>query len=719
MIRTLFTTSHTPHNLWVEAALTAVHLINLLPTPNLQWDTPYNQYVDIEFHPILPSSPHVPTSITPAADSDSNSQLHGTSLVCTFPAAVVSSHDPAAPSSPLNNNSFALSQPMLQTYSQRPRTQLSPLAPAPVPTTLTSLVPAAPNPTVPAARNPLVTAASNPQVPVAAQSRAPTPHMRTRLQDGIQKPKLHTDGTNLVGCKWVFRIKRHSDGSIERYKARLVTKGFHQRPGIDYAETFNPIVKPATIRTVLSLAVSRGWSLRQLDVKNAFLHGFLQEDVYMAQPPDFIDPTRPSYVCKLYKALYGLKQVPRAWFHRISTFLLSMGFARSQADTSLFIFQQASHTIFLLLYVDNIVVTGSDSTHLQQFISLLGGHFDIKDLGPLSYFLGLQVLLSVFDGALISNPTEYRELVGSLQYLTLTRPDISFAVNTIAQFMSAPLTTHFVAAKRILRYIKGTIDLGLTFTPQTAAAHLSAYSDADWVGCPDSRRSTTRYVITLGTNLISWCSKKQPTVSRSSTESEYCALSHACAETTWLCSILHELGVHLRFPVQLFYCNLSATSTEVEYRALAHTATNLAGIRQVLADLHMCLPTPPVLYFDNLSALALSSNPVFYSRIKHMDTNFHFVRERVQRKDLEVQYVPTEERLADVFTKGLHSPIFLKHCTNLRLRNPAKPEGGFGSHIHHHSDKNGFRVKQQQQQQPHQNGGRFGAREPSTTCWGG
>ncbi|KAI5349105.1 hypothetical protein L3X38_001992 [Prunus dulcis] len=318
---------------------------------------------------------------------------------------------------------------------------------------------------------------------------------------------------NLVGCKWVFRIKRHSNGSIVRYKARLVAKGFHQRPGIDYVETFSPVVKPATIRTVLSLAVSHGWSLRQLEVKNAFL----QEDVYTAQPPGFIDPIRPSYVCKLHKALYGLKQAPRPWFHHFSTFLLFVGFIRSQANTSLFIFQQASHTVFLLLYVDDIVVAGSDSTHLQQFISLLGGHFDIKDLSPLIYYLGLQVLhkygtlhinqlkyahdllhkanllnskpastplaakvrLSISDGALISNPTEYRELVGSLQYLTLTHPDISFVINTVAQFMSAPRTSHLVASKWILRYIKGTIDLGLTFTPQTAAARLSANSDAD------------------------------------------------------------------------------------------------------------------------------------------------------------------------------------------------------------------------------------------------
>ncbi|CAL8158058.1 unnamed protein product [Prunus armeniaca] len=408
----------------------------------------------------------------------------------------------------------------------------------------------------------------------------------------------------------------------------------------------NPVVKPATIRTVLSLSVSRGWSLRQLDVKNAFL----QEDVYMAQPLGFIDPTRPSYVCKLHKALYGLKQAPRAWFHRISTFLLSVGFTRSQADTSLFIFQQESCTIFLLLYVDDIVVTGSDSTHLQQFTSLLGDHFDIKDLGPLSYFLVLQVLhkdgilhinqlkyahdllqkanllnskpaytplaakvlFSVSDGALISNPTEYRELVGNLQYLTLTCPDISFAVNIVAQFMSAPRTPHLVAAKRILRYIKGTIDLGLSFTLQTAAAHLSAYSNADWAGCPDSRRSTTGYVITLGTNLISWCSKKQPTVSRSSTESEYRALSHACAETNWLCSLLHELGVRLQFPVQLF-----------------------------------C---------DNLSTTYMAANLVFHARTRHVELDYHFVREKVALGSHQVCFIPSVDQPADLFTKALHKP---------------------------------------------------------------
>ncbi|KAI5317707.1 hypothetical protein L3X38_037414 [Prunus dulcis] len=290
----------------------------------------------------------------------------------------------------------------------------------------------------------------------------------------------------------------------------------------------------------------------------------------MAQPPGFVDPTRPNHVCKLHKALYGVKQAPRAWFHRISSFLLSFGFQHSQSDSSLFIFRHASYVIFLLLYVDDIVVTGNDSRFLHQFITALGLAFDIEDLGLRHFFLGLQVTtksgglhisqlkyahdllqrhdmlhckpantplaakvpLSDFDGVPLESPSAYREIIGSLQYLTLTRPNLSFAVHSVAQFMAAPRTSHLVAAKRILRYVKGKLDFGLSLSLQPSTARLSAYSDADWVGCPDSRRYTSAYLIYLGSNLISWCSKKQPIVVRSSAKSEYRSLAHSCAETT-------------------------------------------------------------------------------------------------------------------------------------------------------------------------------------------
>ncbi|XP_021834587.1 uncharacterized protein LOC110774362 [Prunus avium] len=238
-----------------------------------------------------------------------------------------------------------------------------------------------------------------------------------------------------------------------------------------------------------------------------------------------------------------------------------------------------------------------------------------------------QVLQS--EGTLLSDPSLYRSVVGALQYLTFTRPDLSYAVNSVCQYMTAPTEIHWLLVKRILRYIQGTLDHGLKFS--SGPWQLHAFSDADWAGDVNTRRSTTGFVVFLGPNPISWQSKKQTSVARS--------------------------------------------STEAEYRSLAHTSADIAWIRQVLQDLKVRLPQQLVLHCDNLSAIALSSNPVFHSHIKHLDTDFHFVRERVQRGDLIVQYIPTEEQVADVFTKGLHSPIFLKHCINLRLGNPTGFEG--------------------------------------------
>ncbi|KAM2791538.1 hypothetical protein PS2_003309 [Malus domestica] len=287
----------------------------------------------------------------------------------------------------------------------------------------------------------------------------------------------------------------------------------------------------------------------------------------MTQPSGFIDPARPHYVCKLHKSFYDLKQAPRAWFYRISSFLLTAGFTQNITDPSLFIYRFGHHTIFFLLYVDDIVLIGSDNFLLQSFVDALGCGFDIKDLGPLQYFLGLQVLthgdslhinqlkyahdllqkhnlehckpeptpiaakvvLLNTDSPLLPSPTALCELVDCLQYLILTRPDIAYAVNTVSQFMSAPRVPHLVVAKCILRYIKGTLDHSLVFRPQSLTTRLCAYSDADWVGCPDTRSSTSGYLIYLGSNLVSWCSKKQLIIARSSAESEYRSLSHSCS----------------------------------------------------------------------------------------------------------------------------------------------------------------------------------------------
>jgi histone deacetylase 1/2 len=292
----------------------------------------------------------------------------------------------------------------------------------------------------------------------------------------------HKKGRNLIDCKWVYRIKRKADGTIDRYKARLVAKVFKQRYGIDYEDTFSPVVKASTIRLVLAISLSKGWSLRQLDVKNVFLHGVLEEEVYMKQPPGYENPSAPYHVCKLDKSLYGLKQAPRAWFAKLSSKLQELGFLASKADTSLFIYIKSGIIIFVLVYVDDIIVTSSSNKAITSLLQDLSSTFALKDLGDLHYFLGIEVKrfnqgivltqqkyaldllnrvglkacktlstplsasekLSITEGELLGpeDGTRYRSIVGALQYLTLTRPDIAFSVNKVCQFLHAPTTVH-------------------------------------------------------------------------------------------------------------------------------------------------------------------------------------------------------------------------------------------------------------------------------------
>ncbi|XP_041995661.1 uncharacterized mitochondrial protein AtMg00810-like [Salvia splendens] len=403
----------------------------------------------------------------------------------------------------------------------------------------------------------------------------------------------HPLNMNIVGSKWVFRTKYCADGSIERYKARLVAQGFTQILGSDFHHTFSLVVKAATVRVVLTLAVQRGWHLQQLDVKNAFLNGVLDKPVYITQPPGFVDPRFPDHVRRLKKAIYGLRQAPLAWF-RFSIFLLSMGFSQSRADSSLFHFHRGPSTIFLLLYVDDIIVTGNDQSLLQRFISQIHKEFAIKDLGRLNYFLGLEVSYThdglfigqakyahdiikrvelldskpvatplsagevlVREGSPFRDPSLYRSLVGVLQYLTITRPDLSYAINLVSQFLQSPTDDHFQALKRIIWYVKGTIHFGLSFTRRTDSSVIG-YSDADWARCIDTRRSTYGYSIFLGRNIVSWSAKKQPTVARSSCESEYRAMANTAVEIIWLSNLLHELQSSPSSRPQLLCDNKSA-----------------------------------------------------------------------------------------------------------------------------------------------------------------
>ncbi|GAA0157982.1 transmembrane signal receptor [Lithospermum erythrorhizon] len=484
---------------------------------------------------------------------------------------------------------------------------------------------------------------------------------------------------NIVNCKWIYRVKKHADGSFQRCKARLVATGVSQQYGVDYFETFSPVVKATTIRIVLHMAVSLGWNIRQVDVNNAFLHGLLSEEVYMKQPPGFKDTTNASYVCKLHKAIYGLKQAPRAWFHRLSARLIQIGFKSSSADSSLFIKSQSGQCVFLLVYVDDIIITGHSTLDNQAIIDQLHSEFALKDLGSLHYFLGIEVLPTPsglhlnqskylaevlervkMDGAKplgnpcttegqissvnqepFSDPTMYRSTVGALQYLTITRPDIAFAVNKACQFMQSPSILHWQFVKRILRYLKGSVQHGILIQP-SSSFELKAYTDADWAGCPDTRRSTSGFVIFMGNSLISWSSRKQKVVARSSTEAEYRSLALCTAELMW--------------------------------------------IQKLLKELHVISSSSPTLFCDNLGATYLSVNLVLHSRIKHVEIDICFVRERVTNGALKVQYVPTLHQIADVLTKGLSTSRF--HILRSKL-NVVSPQfhlrGGVRSYEQEHA----------------------------------
>jgi len=236
-------------------------------------------------------------------------------------------------------------------------------------------------------------------VPSSVRDALADPHWRRAMEEEYAAllanqtwdlvPRL--PGANVVTGKWIWTHKRRADGSLERYKARWVLRGFTQRPGVDYDETFSPVVKPATVRTVLSLALERSWPVHQLDVKNAFLHGTLTETVYCSQPAGFVDSSRPDLVCRLNKSLYGLKQAPRAWYSQFATFLLTLGFTEAKSDTSLFIYHHGGETAYLLLYVDDIVLTASSQSLLQRIIASLQKEFAMKDLGVLHHFLNVTV----------------------------------------------------------------------------------------------------------------------------------------------------------------------------------------------------------------------------------------------------------------------------------------------------------------------------------------
>ncbi|KAK3003520.1 hypothetical protein RJ639_018195 [Escallonia herrerae] len=427
--------------------------------------------------------------------------------------------------------------------------------------------------------------------------------LRNDTWELVPKPK----DIEPVTCKWVYKVKKKADGTVNRFKARLVARGFSQHYGLDYEETFSPIAKMVTVRTIISLAAYKGWKLWQLDVKNAFLYGELDRDVFMEQPQGFVSKQFPHYVFRLKKALYGLKQAPRAWYGKIAQYLTFCGFKVSESDCSMFVKLESGKRVVVLLYVDDMIITGDDNVGISCLRNDLLIRFEMKILGEIGCFLGLEIqkledgyfvsqkvyaqsLLERFnmgesksmstpmepnlklkkhEGKLLEEGRKFRQLVGSLIYLTITRPDIVYSVGVVSQFMDKPQISHLNAAKRILRYVKGTLEYGLRYKKSDRFI-LSGFVDADWAGSA----------------AISWYSKKQQNVTLSSTEAEYVAATMATQECVWLKRLISDIYA------------------KVEYVIPIHC--------------------------DNESAIKLAENPVFHARTKHIEVQHHFVREKME-----------------------------------------------------------------------------------------
>lgn len=489
--------------------------------------------------------------------------------------------------------------------------------------------------------------------------------------DYVKKEDL-PKGTNILPVKWVYKIKTDENGVISLYKARLTPKGFRQKYGVDYNEVFAATGMYKTMRVGLSLAAKWNHELEQLDIPTAFLNADVEEDIYMELPDGYKD-AHVGMVCKLRKSLYGLKQAPRNWYLLISDFIVSvMGFKACVSDPCLYYKRsRTGRLILLFLFVDDF--QGSfheeDRAEWEELKAMLSARFKAKDMGPSTWILGMRITrdrkartitldqelyvtkalekygyteckvaptpevvgLDVSADAALDAPTDrdrYMEMTGTLMYAAVaTRLDIAHAAHQLACYMQAPTARHMLAAERIMRYLAGTRDVGLVFGAHSGPTvgdsrgrqtqqliDVCCYADADWANCKESRRSITGWVAKLNGDAISWASKKQRTVALSTCEAELYAEAAAIQEVMWMRGLLKELGLH------------TSTGSTV--------------------------------YGDNQSAIAVSKNGVKGERTKHVDIKYHFVTETVESGDVKLVWIPTNEQLADIFTKALHGPAF-------------------------------------------------------------
>ncbi|KAI3056906.1 hypothetical protein CBS147353_11111 [Aspergillus niger] len=449
----------------------------------------------------------------------------------------------------------------------------------------------------------------------------------------------------ILSGKWVFKVKRGPHGEVIRYKCRWVVRGFTQEEGIDYDETFASVVKPMSYKALFAIAAALDLEIEQMDVKTAFLYGYIDHEIYVEQPHHMSDGT--SKVCKLRKALYGLKQAPRIWYQTLTNFLRNLGFEPIGSDLGIFI----RSNMYIAVYVDDLLIVGPSSAEIKKIQRSLRNRFQMTDLGPCSYYLGMSVQrdrqnrmlylsqeayidkvahqFGISSGAPVSTPIEtspllenspgygcspdqsvtYQRIVGSLMYIMLgTRGDVAYAVSMASRYLANPGPQHMNLARRILRYLNGTKGLRLTYKGQPQM--LKGFTDADWGGCRNTRRSTAGYLFNIGSGAISWQSKRQSVVALSTCEAEFLGQTQATKEAIWLRRLLNELNM-----------------------SQGKAATIICG--------------------DNQGAIALSSNPQYHSRTKHMEIQRKWQGEVQDLGAVALKYVPTTEQIADGFTKPL------------------------------------------------------------------
>ncbi|KAL4317979.1 hypothetical protein GQ457_18G008540 [Hibiscus cannabinus] len=472
------------------------------------------------------------------------------------------------------------------------------------------------------------------------------------------------EGKKAIGCKWVYKRKLAvSEKEGEKFKARLVAKGFSQQKGVDYDEIFSPVVRHTSIRAVLALVASSDLHLEQMDVKTAFLHGDLEEQIYMQQPEGFTQSGDEHLVCRLKKSLYGLKQSPRQWYKRFDSYMIQIGYKRCEYDCCVYVKSLDDGSfIFLLLYVDDMLIAAKNMHDVVGLKALLSQEFDMKDLGAAKKILGMKIhrdrssrklwlsqqsyVEKVLDRFGMSNAkpvstplanhfklsselcpktdkeceemakVPYASAVGCLMYaMVCTRPDLAHVVGHV----SKPGRRHWEAIKWIFRYLKGTVGHGIVFGSQQHDPLVVGYVDSDYAGDLDDRRSTTGYVFTLGGGPICWKSTVQPIVALSTTEAEYMAVAEAAKEALWLIGLVKELGLE-QGGVQL-HCN-------------------------------------------SQSAIHLAKNQVYHARMKHIDVRFHKIRELIASDEILLQKVHTANNAADMLTKTVVTDKF-KHCLGL------------------------------------------------------